>query len=521
MTEAEPMETRGNEFILSKVFEAHKQDVKCVISTTAGGLITGSRDETVKVWAERAGRYEEMIEIRQRNKLAVNSIAFYQAKDGQWLLFAGLKDGSIEVFNAGASEPMVTLYEHTSNVCVLYVDVANQLLLSGSWDSRAIVWSIDDIVQGKDFITRTELTRHTHSVWAISSIPTNPIHYLTGSADRKIKLHNSNLQEVLTFEGHTDVVRSVCPLSETIFVSAANDSTLRVWDIDTGKCIQKCETTHGEYIYSICKLESKTGQEFIIAGGEKGYCEIYAIQEKRVLHYVQQIRVPVQSVCTGSVYIFTVDKDRSASEDLLQSFDAEFAVLLAKEVENQKESDSVTIKVSLDDNAPNLDLKYVKGTDPAVCAEKFITDNRLPASYLNEIIEYIKTNVPEARLAEAAKYRRQETQRETIDGELFDYALEVKLKENGPPMKLGYNIGEDPDYATQRFVEKHNLNVGIMGQLSAFLRSQIPELQTPSQFVRIGGASNTGYVDPFTGGGRYVPGGIPEMICLPLLLEIH
>ena len=32
----------------------------------------------------------------------------------------------------------------------------------------------------------------------------------------------------------------------------------------------------------------------------------------------------------------------------------------------------MTISVALDDGAPSLQLKYVKGTDPAVTAEEFV-----------------------------------------------------------------------------------------------------------------------------------------------------
>lgn len=31
---------------------------------------------------------------------------------------------------------------------MLYVDVERKLLISGSWDARAVVWSIDKILQG-------------------------------------------------------------------------------------------------------------------------------------------------------------------------------------------------------------------------------------------------------------------------------------------------------------------------------------------------------------------------------------
>ena len=53
--------------------------------------------------------------------------------------------------------------------------------------------------------------------------------------------------------------------------------------------------------------------------------------------------------------------------------------------------------------------------------------NNLPISYLNEIIEYIKANVPEARAAAAATMKPQETQRVIKDGKvglLIDWIID-------------------------------------------------------------------------------------------------
>jgi hypothetical protein len=97
--------------------------------------------------------------------------------------------------------------------------------------------------------------------------------------------------------------------------------------------------------------------------------------------------------------VFSASLDRIASADVQEVFESDVASKVAIEVEMRaiQDSDTVTIKVSLDDGAPNMELKYVKGSNPADTAENFIRENNLPYSYLNEIIEYIKANIPEAR----------------------------------------------------------------------------------------------------------------------------
>ncbi|VDK22041.1 unnamed protein product [Anisakis simplex] len=100
--------------MLSRVIPAHTNDVKCVFATSVGSIISGSRDGTVKIFSERAGDYMESLLIRQSNKLAVNSVTFYQNSSG-WYIFAGRMDGSIAIFSSGRAEPIRVLNQHSNN----------------------------------------------------------------------------------------------------------------------------------------------------------------------------------------------------------------------------------------------------------------------------------------------------------------------------------------------------------------------------------------------------------------------
>ena len=90
------------------------------------------------------------MEFPQQSRLVVNSVSFYQADSGDWLLFVGRKDGTIAVYNAATAEPSAILREHKTNVCILYVDSVNKVLMSGSWDHQALVWPIEGILAGAD-----------------------------------------------------------------------------------------------------------------------------------------------------------------------------------------------------------------------------------------------------------------------------------------------------------------------------------------------------------------------------------
>lgn len=47
-------EESGKRYEFSGIIAAHLSDVKCIVATDLGQIISGSRDETVKVFSERS-----------------------------------------------------------------------------------------------------------------------------------------------------------------------------------------------------------------------------------------------------------------------------------------------------------------------------------------------------------------------------------------------------------------------------------------------------------------------------------
>ncbi|KAK6732564.1 hypothetical protein RB195_016748 [Necator americanus] len=452
--------TEGEGFRLSRVIDAHKSDVKCLASTSAGVIISGGRDETVKFWSKRGGEFSETLAFPQPKGLAVNSVAYYESPEG-WRVFAGRKDGSIAVYGSGSSEPLSVLTQHSSNVCCLYVDEKNHILLSGSWDNNIIIWPIREI--GSPEFPVLLLNGHKLSVWALCAIESNPGYYLSGSADKTVKLwHNDN--EVRTYT----VLFSLAFVDSHI-ASCSEGGYVEIW---------KQNTIEGQLSLSHAQLlQSPALTLWAVKGLPNGDIACAASD--------------------GKIYVFTENENRKASAAVAAAYDDAIAVKVAKELERKERqaNETVVIKVSLDDGAPNMELRYKKGTDPALAAEKFIQDNNLPASYLNEITDYIKAHVPEAAAAAQKQHKVQPTQRVIVDGKEYDYCFDVTV-DDGRKLRLPYNLSEDPDVAAQRFVEKHNLPISFLAKVSGLLRSQTSGAQ---------GAFSGQFYDPFTGSGRYVP----------------
>ncbi|GMT14457.1 hypothetical protein PFISCL1PPCAC_5754, partial [Pristionchus fissidentatus] len=502
MTEAA---TQPHDYVLSRVLMGHKGEVKSVASTSQGMILSGGRDETVRMWIGRRGDYSEHNVLPQQPKGAiVYSIAYYECDDG-WRIFVGRKDGAIAVYGSGSgNEPLITMKHHSSVVSCMTVDNRKGKLISGSWDNHIIIWPIDELTAGNDIIAALMCEGHTMSVWAVQSLEReDELHFLSASADQSIRLwHNDTC--IKEFKGHSDVVRSLAILDSSHFVSAANDGSLALWNLENLSPLAVEKAPHDEFMYSMVRVGSDT----LVTCGEGGHVVVWRINEGRGKGYLTQMQMmhtPVSSLWSvaalkngdvvlassdGRIFILTRDDERIAPVDIRENLDAELSVRLSAQLQQQqeRESDTVTIKVAIDDGNPNMELKYVKGTDPSLSAEKFVTDNNLPISYLNEITEYIKSNIPEA-MNFAPKRRKIENDG---DGGKLSFSI---LVEDGRQLTCTFDQNDDPDQVAQEFVEKNGLQIKYLGSTAQMVRKEQSK-------------TNSTFYDPFTGGGRYVPGGM-------------
>ena len=81
-----------------------------------------------------------------------------------------------------------------------------------------------------------------------------------------------------------------------------------------------------------------------------------------------------------------------------------------------------------------------------------------------------------------------QSQKQTLDGIEYDYVFDVDIQEGAPPLKLPYNVSQNPYEAAQRFLQKHDLDMGYIDQVVKFI-----EQNTGGVNLGMG----TGAVDPY------------------------
>jgi len=164
---------------LVKVLKGHRNGVMC-LQFSDNVLVTGSYDTTIKIWDIENGK-----EIR-------------------------------------------TLTGHTSGVRCLQFD--DMRLCSGSLDKTVKMWNWRT---GECFRTLEP------DMGGILSLNFSPKYLCCGSMDGTIRVWNTCEKTTFSLRGHADFVNAVNvdSASRTVF-SGSDDCTVRLWDLDTRKCLR-------------------------------------------------------------------------------------------------------------------------------------------------------------------------------------------------------------------------------------------------------------------------------------------
>ena len=269
--------TRESEALI-RTFAGHTANVDaCAFSPDGKTIVSGSYDETLKLWDARTGACRATLRGH-----AVGVLACAFSPDGETIVsgsnahpYGPLKGlgGTLKLWDARSGTCRATLEGHTFGVTACAFSPDGKTIVSGSgdktlklWDARsgfcratleghtdavtACAFSPDGetIVSGgsrrdetlklwdaRSGVCRATLEGHVWAVFACAFSPDGET-IVSGSSDKTLKLWDARAAVCrATLEGHTDAV-SACAFSPDgeMIVSASHDKTLKLWDARTG-----------------------------------------------------------------------------------------------------------------------------------------------------------------------------------------------------------------------------------------------------------------------------------------------
>jgi WD40 repeat protein len=226
----------------------HSSYVKSVAVLGNDRIVSGSYDKTVKIWNTSTGA---CLHTLTGHSSYVNTVAVL----GNDHIVSGSSDNTVKIWNTSTGACLQTLTGHSSYVNTVAV-LGNDHIVSGSYDNTVKIWNTStgeclQILVG-------------HSGWVLSVAVLGNDHIVSGSWDKTVKIWNTSTGTCLqTLTGHSGWVNSVAVLGNDRIVSGSSDKTVKIWNTSSGACLQTL-TGHSSYVKSVAVL----GNNRIVSGAE-------------------------------------------------------------------------------------------------------------------------------------------------------------------------------------------------------------------------------------------------------------
>ncbi|PGH34849.1 phospholipase A-2-activating protein [[Emmonsia] crescens] len=450
------------DFKISAALEGHTDDVRAVTFPNSKAVLSASRDATVRVW-ELTSTPPPVYDytISSHGSAFINSLAYYPPTSDypEGLIFSGGQDTIIEARQPGKpadADADAMLLGHSHNVCSIDVCPEGKWVVSGSWDSSAKLWQV-----GK-WECEVTLEGHQGSVWAVLAFDKTTI--VTGCADQTIRIYNL-AGKLLRSMKAGEVVRALCKLppnhpSGGQIASASNDGVIRLWTLEG---LQVAELRgHESFIYSLATLP--TGE--IVSSGEDRTVRIWS--GDRCIQTITHPAISVWSVAAcqenGDIVsgasdritrVFSRAQERHADETVTAQF------------ENSVKESSIPQQQVGNINKEKLPgpefLKQKLGTKDGQVQMIRQDDGSVTAhTWSTATSEWISVGTVVDSAASSGK-------KVEYLGQDYDYVFEVDIEDGKPPLKLPYNLSQNPYEAATTFIQNNELPMGYLDQVANFI----------------------------------------------------
>lgn len=431
---------------MSTTLYGHDDDVKALACLGNASVISGSRDTTVRVWNRTGGaesnKFDSSI-INYKSTKFINCLAVMD----NGLIVSGGNDNLINITASDSdftkdSDPLYCLVGHEANVCSL--DTLDDMIISGSWDGTAKVWSLHGDVL-------FDLKGHQFSVWGVKFISHDE--FLTCGADGTLRLWKGNkiIQQV---KAHEDVVRDVLRLSNGDIATCSNDTTIKIWDFETFE-LKSTLIGHQNFIYSLA----------LAPNGDLISCsEDRSIRIWRDSTCIQVITLPCISV--WKVIVLPNGDIVSGSSDSLVRIFSKERITSTNELEAfQKELESSSISSEALNGSVNKstasDIDSLKTSGQVEGEVKYVQNN-------GKLEAYQWTNKSWLKIGEIVE-GNSSNQKKFYNGSYYDFVFDVDIQDGVPPLKLPFNSNDNPYNVAEKFLADNDLPYSYLQEIVNFI----------------------------------------------------
>jgi len=267
----------------TRMVDAHTGLVDSIlISSDAKTLITGSTDNTVKLWSLPETKL--LATVLNGKKGAFHDGEMAISTDGR-ILASEAEKYSAKLWSVPEGRLLATLQGHTDYIRAVAITPDSKVVATGAQDSKVKLWAIPD---GRLLNT---LQGHTSYVNALTTTPDGKI-LVSGSSDGTIILWSlPDGQAIRTLTGHHGNVHTVAITPDgKLLASGSLDNTIKIWSLPEGQQISTL-TGHTDWVnVVVIAPDGKT----LASGAEN--IRVWSVADGRLLATLKGLGAPIRTL---------------------------------------------------------------------------------------------------------------------------------------------------------------------------------------------------------------------------------
>ncbi|KAM0217008.1 hypothetical protein ACHAQD_007497 [Fusarium lateritium] len=418
--------SRGSEYVNSLSFFPPSND------HPDGYVVSGGKDTIIEVKSPKATSSDNAERLLVGH--AHNVCTIDVSPNGTYLVSGGW-DGQARVWSPQKWETEFSLSGHESMAVWSVVALDDHTVVTGCADKNIRIFDLRQSTAGE---VSPNSTIHTPDVVrALCRVPRDHpsgADIASASNDGTIRLWKLNGQQVAELHGHESFVYSLASLPTGELVSSGEDRTVRIWR--GNECVQTI--THPAISVWTVATNPETGD--IVTGASDSIARVFTRSPERTADEatLKEFEESVKSSSIPQQQVGGVNKEKLPGPDFLTSKsgtkDGQVQMIkedngavtahtwsvsqqqwinvgtvvdavgsTGKKVEYQGKMYDYVFDVDIEDGKPALKLPYNLSENPYERATKFLGDNELPLTYLDNVANFITENTKGATLGQTAE----------------------------------------------------------------------------------------------------------------------
>jgi WD40 repeat protein len=274
-------------------FQAHSKQINRIkqstFNTNLNYVATCSGDGTVKIWDSSYSFNWTLIMTYSNHSSEVRSLEWL---DEDTLASSGENDQSIQIWSltTGQTKRTIRTDEDISSLTMLNTNI--HLAAGVGYPGDINIYNIND----GNLVS--SLKGHSFYVNDLVQISVDLLASSSGYPDNTVRIWNLATNTcIFNLTGHTRVVWGLKQITPSILASGSDDSTIKLWDITSGRLIRELRGHKSSIYWSVDLKDSQT----LASGSEDGEIKLWDWSTGQCLSTIKTYS-PIRALAVIGIY---------------------------------------------------------------------------------------------------------------------------------------------------------------------------------------------------------------------------